>query len=89
MSKKTMPVAKLLHMANTYLASKNTTKEGRRAIDGMIATILHETGNYYGFSINESPEIAPSSDDAPVRHRYYVSGKLSDDYDAIAAASTY
>ena len=79
-AKKTMSVAKLLHMANTYLSDENTSVEGRKAIDAMISGILHETGNYRGFAINESPEIHVYSDDAPVRHTYFVSEKIVDVY---------
>jgi hypothetical protein len=79
-AKKTMSVAKMLHMANSYLAAENTTKEGRRAIASMIEGVLQETGNYRGFSVKENPEISPYADDAPVRHFYFVSGKLDEEY---------
>jgi len=83
-AKKTMPVAKMLHMANSYLASKDSTREGRKAIDAMISAVLMETGNYRGFAINESPEIRVYSDEAPIRHAYFVSEKIVDDYWNIA-----
>ena len=82
-AKKTMSVAKMLHMANSYLSAEHTTKEGRRAIASMIEGVLQETGNYRGFAVKENPEISPYADDAPVRHFYFVSGKLDADYDAI------
>ena len=71
-----------------FFYNKNTSVEGRKAIDAMISGILHETGNYRGFAINESPEIPEIpvySDDAPVRHTYFVSEKIVDDYWNIAA----
>lgn len=77
-AKKTMPVAKMLHMANSYLASKDSTLEGRKAIDAMISAVLMETGNYRGFSILEQPEVPVH--EGPYRHNYFVSEKIVDDY---------
>jgi hypothetical protein len=81
-AKKTMPVAKMLHMANSYLASKDSTLEGRKAIDSMISAVLMETGNYRGFSILEQPEVPVH--EGPCRHNYFVSEKIVDDYWKIA-----
>lgn len=72
-AKKTMSVAKMLHMANSYLASKDSTLEGRKAIDSMISAVLMETGNYRGFSILEQPEVPVH--EGPCRHNYFVSEK--------------
>lgn len=81
-AKKTMSVAKMLHMANSYLASKDSTLEGRKAIDAMISAVLMETGNYRGFSILEQPEVHVH--EGPRRHNYFVSEKIVDDYWKIA-----
>jgi hypothetical protein len=77
-SRKTVSVAKLLHMANTYLASEDSTLEGRRAMDAMISAVLLETGNYRGFSILEQPEVPVH--EGPCRHNYFVSSKIVDEY---------
>lgn len=77
-ARKTMSVAKLLHMANTYMSSETSTLEGRKAIDSMISFILMETGNYRGFSILEQPEVPVY--EGPCRHNYFVSSKIVDEY---------
>lgn len=77
-ARKTVSVAKLLHMANTYLASEDSTLEGRRAMDAMISAVLLETGNYRGFSILEQPEVPVYK--GPCRHNYFVSPKIVDEY---------
>jgi hypothetical protein len=77
-ARKTVPVADLLHMANTYLACKDSTLDGRKAIDAMISAVLMETGNYRGFSILEQPEVPVY--EGPCRHNYFVSEKIVDDY---------
>jgi hypothetical protein len=77
-ARKTVSVAKLLHMANTYLASEDSTLEGRRAMDAMISAVLLETGNYRGFSILEQPEIPVNK--GPCRHNFFVSSKILDEY---------
>jgi hypothetical protein len=79
-SKKTIPVAKVLYMANFYLSHPDTTPEGRRAIAGMIEGILHDTGNYVGFSVLEGSHIPIYSPEAPMRHRYLPSAAIHDDY---------
>jgi hypothetical protein len=77
-ARKTVSVAKLLHMANSYLCSKDSTLEGRRAIDSMISAVLLETGNYRGFSILEQPEVPVHK--GPCRLNYFVSPKIVDEY---------
>ena len=85
-ARKTASVAKMLHMANSYLASAGSDRDGRAAIANFIEGVLHDTGNYRGFSVKESPEIAPYSAEAPVRHFYFPSGAIAAEYDAIAAS---
>ena len=50
-ARKTVSVAKLLHMANTYLASEGSNRDERLAIDIFISNVLMETGNYRGFAV--------------------------------------
>lgn len=47
--RKTIEVAKVLTMANTYLAAKDTTPAGREAVASLLEGILFETNNYMGF----------------------------------------
>jgi hypothetical protein len=84
-SKKTISVAKVLHMANTYMASSKSTRDERVAIDTFISGILHETGNYRGFAVKEKAEVPIYSDAAPYRHFYFPAGKIADEYDAIVS----
>ena len=83
-SKKTASVAKLLNMANTYLASAGSSREGRVAIANFIEGVLHDTGNYRGFAVREGAEIPVYTDEAPYRHFYFPAGKIADEYDALA-----
>lgn len=86
-ARRTVSVAKLLHMANTYLASEGSNRDERLAIDIFISNVLMETGNYRGFAVKERADISPRSADAPIRHYYFPSGAIADEYDAIAAAA--
>ena len=74
----------MLYAANSYLARENTTKEGRRAVADMIESVLVETGNYRGFAVKEGAAIPVYSDEAPIRHFYFVSGNIDADYDMVA-----
>jgi hypothetical protein len=45
----TIRVPELVHKANKYFASEYSTRDGRKALQGFIENILHETENYRGF----------------------------------------
>jgi hypothetical protein len=45
----TVRVPELVHKANKYFASEYSTRDGRKALQDFIGSILHETGNYIGF----------------------------------------
>jgi hypothetical protein len=77
---KTTSIAKLLLKVNNFLSNPNTSKDGRRAMSLMIEDVLHESGNYRGFSILEDSDISPHSDASPVRFFYYISTKLENEY---------
>ena len=52
---KTIKVARVLEMANRYLASEDTPLtlaqvHRREGVASLLSSILHETGNYAGFS---------------------------------------
>ena len=87
-AKKTVSVAKVLHMANSYLASSYSSREGRVAIDTFIAGVLHESGNYRGFAVKENADIPLYTDEAPYRHFYFPAGKIVDEYDEIVREDT-
>lgn len=84
-SRKTISVAKVLHMANTFMANPKSTRDERVAIDAFISGVLHETGNYRGFAVKEDAEVPIYSDAAPYRHFYFPSGTIVDEYDALSA----
>lgn len=84
-SKKTASVAKLLYMANSYLASSGSDRAGRVAIANFIEGVLHDTGNYRGFAVKEGAEIPIYRDDSPHRHFYFPAGKIADEYAAIVS----
>jgi len=49
MPRKTFTVERLLAMANHYLASPDSTPDGREAQASMLEAVLFETGRYAGF----------------------------------------
>lgn len=50
MKRKTISVKSLVDKANGYLALDTLSQEKKEAITFFISSILHETGNYRGFS---------------------------------------
>ena len=50
MKRKTVSVKSLVDKANGYLALNELSQEKKEAIAFFISSILHETGNYRGFS---------------------------------------
>lgn len=48
--RKTVDVAAVLELANTYLASEHSTPEKRLGVASLTEMILHATGNYAGFN---------------------------------------
>lgn len=65
MSRKTVEVSKVLDAANTFLASTDSTPDGREAVCALLETVLFETGNYAGFRYLEA--------------EFYESGELKSD----------
>ena len=49
MSRKTINVEFVLARANAYLASDDSTADGRESICGIIDSVLMEAGQYSGF----------------------------------------
>jgi hypothetical protein len=86
-ARKTVSVAKLLHMANSFMSEPKSDRNQRIAIDTFISNILHETGNYRGFALKDGFDIPIYSAEAPYRHFYFPSGAIADEYDAIASAA--
>jgi hypothetical protein len=80
MARKTIEVGKMLRVANTFLAAKNTTPEERDGVAVMIETILFETGNYQGFRYLESADYPDELYDGS-RRAYYPSSTVREDYD--------
>jgi hypothetical protein len=83
-ARKTIEVGKMLKMANTFLAAKNTNADEREAVASLLEAVLFETGNYRGFAYlpkeNYAAEIGFESDGT--RRRYFVSGTVDADYEA-------
>lgn len=83
-ARKTVEVGKMLKIANTFLAAKNTNASERDAVAVMIEAMLFETGNYRGFAYlpkeNYADETGFESDGS--RRRYFVSGTIDADYEA-------
>lgn len=81
MARKTIAVGKMLRIANTFLAAKNTTPEERDGVALMIETILCETGNYQGFRYLESKDYPDETDGLGSRRWYYPSNAVRADYE--------
>ena len=78
MARKTIEVGKILKMGNAFLSSHNTTPDEREAICAMLEAILFETGNYCGYSYNDTSEIEGNG----TRRKYFASAANVDDYQA-------
>jgi hypothetical protein len=66
MKRKTTSVKTLVDKANGYLRLDTISQEKKETISFFIASILHETGNYRGFSYN-----FPWEDTAECRAKEY------------------
>lgn len=48
--RKTVEVAKVLSMANAFMANSGDHEDvERRGVASLLESVLHETGNYHGF----------------------------------------
>ncbi len=54
-TRKTVDVAKVKAVANNYLSNDFLTPERKQGVIDLLDIILHETGNYAGFSYKEPP----------------------------------
>jgi hypothetical protein len=48
--KKTIKVLDLLDKVNTALASENISQDEKNALSWLLTSVLHETGNYHGYT---------------------------------------
>jgi hypothetical protein len=53
-TRKTVDVAKVKAVANNYLSNDFLTPERKQGVIDLLDIILHETGNYAGFSYIDS-----------------------------------
>lgn len=81
-ARKTVEVGKMLKIANTFLAAKNTNADEREAVAAIIEAMLFETGNYRGFAYLPKEKYADETDGLGTRRRYFVSGTIDADYEA-------
>jgi len=82
MARKTIGVGKILKMANTFLAAKNTTADERESVCAVMEAILFETGNYMGYAYLPKEDYPNEVDGLGTRRRYFVSGTVDADYEA-------
>lgn len=68
MPRKTIEVDALLKMANSQLAAKGSTPDGREAVCAFIEGVLLEVGRYAGFRYIETTEVAG----AGTRREYFI-----------------
>lgn len=82
MARKTVEVGKILNIANTFLAAKNTTAQEREAVCALVESVLFETKNYEGFRYLENTfgETEFASDGT--RRFYFPSKTVREDYEA-------
>jgi len=57
MARKTIPVDRLRDMMNHYLASDDSTPDGREAVASLLEAALFETGRYAGFRYLDTDEV--------------------------------
>jgi hypothetical protein len=84
MARKTIEVGKVLRMANTFLAAKNTKADEREGVCSLLEAILFETGNYEGFRYLEGSDY-PEEFDGLGSRRFYFASKtvLADEAQAL------
>jgi hypothetical protein len=71
MSRKTIPVADVVEMANDMLANSADSKEqGREGIRMLLEQILHATGNYRGYSYLDGHEAVIAGTHDETRRHY-------------------
>jgi hypothetical protein len=79
-SRKQYSVAKMLKMANHYLARADSTPDGREAMCGMIESILLGSGNYQGYMYLDTSEIKGNG----TRRFYFPHSKaITEEYHAL------
>jgi len=79
-SRKQYSVAKMLKMANSYLASDDSTADGREVMCGMIESILLGSGNYQGYMYLATSEIKGNG----TRRFYFPHSKaITEEYHAM------
>ena len=81
-ARKTIEVGKVLRIANTFLAAKNTNPDERDGMCSQLETMLFETGNYMGFRYLESSDYPDESVGLGSRRYYYPSEAIRKDYEA-------
>jgi len=81
MHKKTLKVKELIDKINSYLGSDNISQCEKSGFCTLLETILHDTGNYRGFSYNFNWTTASDQEklDKEYNRCYYTSYKLQDD----------
>lgn len=100
MSRKTVAVAKLLFEVNRRNRVSTSTKEERRGWSSLLESVLHDTGNYLGFSYLGCDDVPPTSlpgirwegtgqasfkDCDDSRRCYYVGSDLRKEYEDLQA----
>jgi hypothetical protein len=80
-ARKTIEVGKMLKMANTFLAAKNTNADERDAVASLLEAVLFETGNYRGFAYLPKENYPNEVDGLGTRRRYFVSSTVDADYE--------
>ena len=77
MSRKTVSVADVLERANFALARENLSQETKRGISLVLESILHDSGNYSGFSYLEGVGKNEES------RYYFPNKKIHSEYDGL------
>ncbi len=57
MARKTISVDRLRDMTNSYLASEDSTPDGREAVASLLEAALFETKRYAGFRYLDTDEV--------------------------------
>ena len=77
-SRKTYSVAKMLHMANSYLANPSSTPDGRESMCATIEAVLLGSGNYQGYKYLDTNEIKGNG----TRRFYFVHENIREEYES-------
>ena len=86
-ARKTIEVGTLLYRVNYFLKNNRGTADERELMSAFIEGVLHDTGNYWGYSYLPAADYPGEVDGLGTRRHYFVGSKIEKEYEAAKAES--